>query len=102
MIGPLRGASVSGMIRPRIDTAQSATEDPVKTETRIAWMGGAALLAPAAALAHPGHGSGAPWSALHYLSEPEHLAIGAIAVLLVAGIVRFRRLRSRRATVRPR
>ncbi len=51
----------------------------------------AAMFLPCAAGAHPGHGSdAAPWGAWHYLTEPEHLLVGALAILLFAGIRRFR------------
>lgn len=44
-----------------------------------------ALLAPATALAHPGHGETAPDGWLHYLTEPAHVmllvALGSVAVV---------------------
>ncbi len=42
------------------------------------------VLAPATALAHPGHGHTAPDSWLHYLTEPVHAIAAAVA--LGAGI----------------
>lgn len=46
----------------------------------------AITLAPAVALAHPGHGTTEPQSWAHYLTEPVHIAgvaaIAAIAILL--------------------
>ena len=46
----------------------------------FAWL---ALVSPVAA--HPGHGpAGGDFSALHYLSAPEHLLFAVPALLLVA------------------
>jgi hydrogenase/urease accessory protein HupE len=57
----------------------------------LAWL---ALASPAAA--HPGHGSaGGDWSALHYLSEPEHLLF-AVPFLVLVAVLGARVLRSRR------
>jgi hydrogenase/urease accessory protein HupE len=57
----------------------------------LAWV---ALVSPAAA--HPGHGrASGDWSALHYLSEPEHLLF-AVPFLVVVAVLGTRALRARR------
>jgi len=48
-------------------------------------------LLPAAALAHPGHGSGSGWELLHHLTSAEHLLPAAGAAVLLAGIAVLRR-----------
>ena len=53
-----------------------------------------ALLAPATAWAHPGHGvGGGDWSLRHYLTEPEHV-LPALALFL-AVVMAWRLLRGR-------
>jgi hypothetical protein len=54
-----------------------------------------ALLLPAVAHGHPGHGSGDPWGIVHHLSEPLHLA-GAVAVAVLLGVLFHLRHRGRR------
>ncbi|MBX3162680.1 MAG: hypothetical protein KF773_42355 [Deltaproteobacteria bacterium] len=51
------------------------------------------LVVPSAALAHPGHGSTPPESWTHYLTEPVHVGLAAIA--LIAAAAAWRRLRRR-------
>lgn len=55
----------------------------------------AALLAAGSAMAHPGHGRIAldtlQRTVLHYLTEPEHVATIALTLVLVAGVVIWRR-----------
>ena len=47
----------------------------------------AAVLVPATALAHPGHGvGGGDWSLHHYLTEPDHVLSGLAFFLVVAVI----------------
>jgi hypothetical protein len=50
----------------------------------------AAILVPATAWAHPGHGVGrGDWSLRHYLTEPEHVLPGLALFLVVAVIWRL-------------
>lgn len=59
----------------------------------------AALLVAGAAGAHPGHGlGGGSFGALHYLSEPLHVA--PLALLALAVALAWRRLRRARAETR--
>jgi len=51
---------------------------------------------PALALAHPGHGATEPSSWTHYLTEPLHAGIVAIAA--GASVLAFRALRKRSAS----
>lgn len=50
---------------------------------------------PAAAVAHPGHGTVEPSSAAHYLLEPAHAALAVLAVGAAAVTARFLRTRRR-------
>jgi hydrogenase/urease accessory protein HupE len=53
---------------------------------RLACTLGMALLVGSTAFAHPGHGrGGGDFSALHYLTEPDH-ALFAITALLAAAV----------------
>lgn len=55
-----------------------------------------ALLASGTAFAHPGHGrAGDDFSALHYLSEPDHLLFTVPFLVLVA-LLGARAIRSKR------
>jgi urease accessory protein len=68
---------------------------------RFAHVALAAVSLPAAAMAHPGHGSGeAPWGVLHYLTEPEHLFGAALILLIVGAAVLRRRTAAERRSVR--
>lgn len=56
------------------------------------------LLLPSIAFAHPGHGTTAPTSWSHYLTEPVHvvpLALAIVAVAIVALCVRHEARRRR-------
>lgn len=53
---------------------------------RVACSTTLALLTSATAFAHPGHGVGGDWSALHYLREPLHASV-VLPLLLAAGLV---------------
>jgi hydrogenase/urease accessory protein HupE len=56
----------------------------------------AAVLVPATALAHPGHGvGGGDWSFHHYLTEPDHVLSGLALLLVVAMIWRLVRAANR-------
>ena len=58
----------------------------MKHATRHACSLMAAVLVPATAWAHPGHGAGGgDWSVLHYVSEPDHLLSAVALVVVVAG-----------------
>jgi protein-S-isoprenylcysteine O-methyltransferase Ste14 len=46
------------------------------------------VLFPSLAVAHPGHGHTAPESASHWLAEPAHLVVLAVAAGLVAWATR--------------
>jgi hypothetical protein len=54
-----------------------------------------ALLLPAVAHGHPGHGSGDPWGLVHHLTEPAHLA-GAAVVAALLGVLFHLTRRGRR------
>ena len=59
----------------------------------------AAVLVPATAWAHPGHGAGGgDWSVRHYLTEPDHLLGGLVVALVVAGVFLLRTHRTRSAS----
>ena len=53
-------------------------------------------LAPAVALAHPGHGHTEPASWTHYLTEPVHVVVLAASAALVILVHRARRRRRER------
>jgi hypothetical protein len=59
----------------------------IKPTVRYACSLVAAVLVPATAWAHPGHGArGGDWSLRHYLTEPEHVLPGLALFLAVAVI----------------
>jgi hydrogenase/urease accessory protein HupE len=57
------------------------------------------LLCAQNALAHPNHPGGSPLSAglLHLLTEPDHLAVILLPLVVVAALVTLLRRRARRA-----
>ena len=62
----------------------------IKYTVRYACSLVAAVLVPATAWAHPGHGvGGGDWSLHHYLTEPEHVLSGLASFLVVAVIWRL-------------
>jgi hydrogenase/urease accessory protein HupE len=57
-----------------------------------------AALVSSPACAHPGHGVGGGWSVSHYLTEPDHLVVALVLVVIaVASYVR-RAIRARRGS----
>ena len=66
--------------------------------TKIAIMIGAILL-PGVAAAHPGHTSGGDFGLLHYLTDPSHVGLTAIAVLIF--LAARRSMLRRRSLMRP-
>lgn len=58
----------------------------------------AAILVPSVAAAHPEHSSSVAFGFVHYLTDPFHLAITGVAILLFVAASRFlgRRLSAKR------
>ncbi len=56
--------------------------------TRIAIVLGATLL-PGVAVAHPAHGSAQGLGVLHYLTDPFHVGLTAVALLGVAAVCKL-------------
>lgn len=60
----------------------------------------AATLAPATAMAHPGHGSTDPESLSHYLTDPLHASVLGLALgLVIACSIGWRRHRRASASL---
>jgi len=71
-----------------------------KPQLTLAFLAFAAIVAPRAAFAHPGHAFGAGFGLVHYLIDPSHGGMLPVAVVLGAGVLAWL-LGNRRPQLRP-